>query len=138
MLSKAVDDSVRDDVPQDQMIEKFFEVLSEDTLPRRQEGEEWVAYARQLRKSIFIPPFKGQAVEKSSAEQLAASSTMGNGAVEIAEGQGGYGTQKQTVVLVGHDGHVNWIERTLKGGGPVLEHADDEKRIEFDIEGWTS
>ncbi|RPA79272.1 DUF833-domain-containing protein [Ascobolus immersus RN42] len=48
-----------------------------------------------------------------------------------------YGTQKQTVILIDHDGHVTYVERTLfDEDAKPLAKGEADVREEFDIEGW--
>jgi uncharacterized protein with NRDE domain len=48
-----------------------------------------------------------------------------------------YGTQKQTVILIDHSGHVTYVERTLfDEDAKPLAKGEADVREEFDIEGW--
>lgn len=138
---------------EDELIESLFEILSIDKLRQREPGEEWDVYVRQMRNSILIPPLKGQAFpaaegggKESAAEHLRVgvngTSTPRQGEADgVSAGTSpavGYGTQKQTVVLVNRAGHVTFVERTLydEKGSSVLD-GEGMRRFEFDIEGWT-
>jgi uncharacterized protein with NRDE domain len=46
-----------------------------------------------------------------------------------------YGTQKQTIILVDHDGTATYVEKTLydNHGRPT---TNDIQQYEFEIEGW--
>ncbi|CAD0095716.1 unnamed protein product, partial [Aureobasidium vineae] len=113
------------------LLRSFFEILSMDTLPRRKHGQDWETYVYQLRNSIFIPRIGGEDLEDSSADEIAAADE----GLTAKTDNGVYGTQKQTVVLVDHDGKVTYVEKTLydEGGHPT---DNDVQKYEFEIEGW--
>ena len=123
------------------LIEKLFEVLSIDTLPKRPANSaDWECYVKEFRNSIFIPAVGGETMDGASAEDLAAARTAQKtqGAKPGSDGMSGvYGTQKQSVVLVSNQGHVTFVERTLydDGARPMDQNAGD-RCFEFDIEGW--
>ena len=127
-----------------ELVERLMHVLSVDTIPKRQEGQGWIGYVKELRKSIFIPAIGGEGVDGASADQVAAANTDGPVHVDKAEKSkheaglsGRYGTQKQTVVLVDHQGHVTFVERTLYDEeGRELAHDERDRVFEFDIEAW--
>ncbi|GAB7361974.1 hypothetical protein MBLNU230_g2011t1 [Neophaeotheca triangularis] len=109
LLKQAVHGSVKREDGEKIFIEHLFDILSVDTMPKRQEGENWTTYARQLRNSIFIPP-------------------VGD------EVSGAYGTQKQTVVLVDRMGKVTFVERTLfDENGHRIHDAEAESCFTFNI-----
>ncbi|KAF4553663.1 putative transport and Golgi organization protein [Elsinoe fawcettii] len=118
----------------DELRDKLFDILSIDTLPKRQEGQSWESYILQLRNSIFIPRIGGQVQNLASDEVHAAQSTQ---KVEkaTASHSGVYATQVQTVILVDHSGNVFFTERTL------YDHKTAERKVSiktfsFQIEGW--
>lgn len=120
---------------QDELIEKCFEILSTDTLPKWQEGESWTSFVKELRNSIFIPAIGEPAkAQHTSADELAAGKS--NHKVN-ASTSGAYGTQRQTVMLIDHAGKVTFVERALydRGGAPVPTDERDT-RFEFNIQGW--
>ena len=131
---------------QNQLIDELLKVLSVDFLPHRKPEEPWDVYVQQMRKSILIPPVGREARNPKDADSgdrmsaLQAASTNGTSTPDdgnVAPESAGYGTQKQTVVLVDHDGKVVFVERTLYDEiGRALGGKDAEKRIEFDVEGW--
>ncbi|KAK3715819.1 hypothetical protein LTR37_006802 [Vermiconidia calcicola] len=142
LLKQAVAaDVTRGGKNQDYFIKSLFDILSIDMLPKRMEGEDWNSYVQQMRNSILIPPVGGPSVDVAPADQLASgqttdATTNGSG---VQVGQTGYGTQKQTVILVDQKGRVKFVERTLydQHGSPMKE-KDGERMYEFDIEGWDS
>lgn len=134
LLRQAVKASVTRGDSQDRLVESLFDVLSVDTFPKLPEGEDFDVYARQMRNSIFIPRVAGSGVESEDSDGLRSANGEGitsHAGVEVRGGAGGYGTQKQTVVLVDRSGKVTFIEKTLYD-----EHARaslSEKRYEFQI-----
>lgn len=135
LLTQAISSNLSRGDDEPKLIESLFDILCVDTLPLQKEGEDLVTYMRQLRNSIFIPPIGGETVETKRADDVASADNHVHGTATVSK-QGAYGTQKQTVVLVNTAGRVIWTERTLRGNGPMLEFPDDERRIEFQIEGW--
>jgi len=119
----------------DDLVERLFDVLSLDTLPKRHEGEGWTAFVRQLRNSIFIPRVGGEegAVKKPADEMAAAR----DGDQKVDETGAVYATQKQTVILVDTEGHVTFVERTkFDAHAREMTEPENMRRFEFDIEGW--
>ena len=129
---------------QSDLIDALFGVLSTDTLPKRPtlgSGKtEWESFARELRNSIFIPAIGGEGMDGVSAEELAAArgGQQFHGGAMGSDGLSGmYGTQKQSVILVSHQGHVDFIERTLYDeDARATEKKERDRSFEFDIEGW--
>lgn len=134
----------------DHFIASLFDILSMDTLRQREPGEDWDVYVRQMRNSILIPPVKGHTPSSGSAtpdikppvEAELRAGVHGNAtprqSESVVEGAG-YGTQKQTVVLVDRGGHVTFVERTLFDNlGRRMDEGDAERKFEFDIERWES
>lgn len=124
-------------------LEKLFGILSDDTLPRRnlaEEGGGLAGYLMELRNSIFIPVIGGEVTHGASADELAAArseETLQGGEPGSGETSMLYGTQKQSVVLVSHQGHVTFVERTLyDGDGRPVDEANRDGRFEFDVEDW--
>ena len=138
LLAEAVSGSIDRGEDQEGLIERLFGVLSVDTLPRPKQGEDFQAFTKQLRNSILIPPVGGEAVESKPADKIAAADETGapdHGGVKV--GDGVYGTQKQTVVLVDTRGKVTFVERTLHDGeGQTDPYASRDRRYEFTIEEW--
>ena len=146
LMSSAIAKSIARKDSKSQLIEDLLRVLSVDTLPKRQEGQHWLSYVKELRKSIFIPAIGGEGMDGASADQVAAAKTdrqvQVNGDKESKHKvglSGRYGTQKQTIVLVDHQGHVTFVERTLYDEeGREISHDERDRVFEFDIEGWQS
>ena len=145
LLSQAIEDSISHHGSRGRLIEDLFQILSVDTLPKRPKGSVWESYVKELRKSIFIPVIGGAGTDELSAEDLAAAKSGQQVMVEDdqkmrdeGDGLSGlYGTQKQTVVLVDHQGRVTFVERSLYGAGAQTVPASERDRVyEFDIQGW--
>ncbi|KAI9888900.1 MAG: hypothetical protein M1814_006189 [Vezdaea aestivalis] len=101
-----------------ELVKRLFRVLETDTCgdmtgaTKEQIGE-------ALQNTILVPT-----VDLSGSE----------GAVDGAPGQP-YGTTQQTVMLVGHDGKVTFVEKTLHGTDTSL--SGTTKRYTFQIQGWS-
>ncbi|GAB7323607.1 hypothetical protein MBLNU13_g07098t1 [Cladosporium sp. NU13] len=136
LLRQAINASVTREDSQEHFIESLFDVLRVDTFPKLPKGEDFLVYARQMRNSIFIPRVGGRGIENESSDVLRSAKdddVPGHARVEVGGGAGGYGTQKQTIVLVDHSGKVTFIEKTLYDQEAKATHS--EKRYEFQIEG---
>lgn len=147
LLSSAIEQDLLDQRSQASLIAKMWRILDDDMLPRMPKGHDWSAYMQELRKSIFIPAIGGEGVDDSRAENLAAGKSDQHIVVDNAAGaaeavhdfEGTYGTQKQTVVLVDHQGRVTFVERTLygtNGRATAPSDRDRDRTFQFDIEGW--
>ena len=145
LLAQAIEDSVSHHGTKTSLIENSFQLLSVDTLPKKPTGVGWETYVRELRKSIFIPVIGGTGTDEFSADDLAAAKS--DQQVMVGDDQeyrdkrdglsGLYGTQKQTVVLVSHQGQVTFVERSLYGAASKAVPTSERDRVyEFDIEGW--
>lgn len=110
---------------EDALIGRLLQVLSTDTLPRLSETAQAETSIHLLRHSIFIPVI-GRNKQGRAADEIAAAcvndqmnvreTNPGTGTTDALEQtymSGAYGTQKQTVLLVQHDGRVRYFERTL-------------------------
>ncbi|KAI4730747.1 DUF833-domain-containing protein [Aureobasidium sp. EXF-10728] len=130
-LHKAILEHTTAGSSKEDLLKSFFGILSMDTLPRRKHGQDWETYVYQLRNSIFIPRIGGENLKDSSADEIAAADVGHTAKTD----NGTYGTQKQTVILVDHDGKVTYVEKTLYD-----EHGNstdnDVQQYEFEIEGW--
>lgn len=144
LMSSAIARSVAGNDSKAELIKALLRVLSVDTLPKRHKGQCWISYVNELRNSIFIPGIGGDGMDGVSADNIAAAKLNQqvhvNSKEEISKHQGGlsgkYGTQKQTVVLVDHRGHVTFVERTLYDEeGQEVVNEERDKTFEFDIEG---
>jgi uncharacterized protein with NRDE domain len=113
------------------LLASLFDILSIDALPQRQQDESWETHGRRMRGSIFIGAEKGE-LSASPNGNHHGSRDQGQNLSKTA-----YGTMKQTVILVDHDGRVKFVERTLwDAEGRRVPEAEVEKRFEFGIEGW--
>ena len=136
LLSSAIEQDLSGERSQISLIEKLWRILDDDTLPRKPKGFPWSAYVQELRKSIFIPAIEGEGADHSKVEDLAAVAKAAETNDDVSDM---YGTQKQTVVLVDHQGRVTFIERTLyDGSGKATAAPDRDRAFHFDIEGWKS
>lgn len=145
LLSSAIKQDFSEQRSQASLIERLFRILDDDMLPKKPDNYPWDSYVRELRKSIFIPAIGGEGVEYSRAEDLAAAQSDQHVHVEraVKDGEtridleGLYGTQKQTVVLVGRQGRVTFVERTLYDPTDSVTAAPyHDRAFHFDIEGW--
>ena len=124
LMLHAIRDSINNDETEDELIEKFLQVLSHDTLPRdgplHESGLQ--TYVTELRKTIFVPPIGRRSMAGLSEDEMRAA--RGDEKVQLFDGQtslapqrlgvdGVYATQKQTVVLVDQNDDVRFFERTL-------------------------
>lgn len=132
LLDQAVKQSVEEQEGKEELIERCFDVLSTDTLPKWKAGDDFHTFVKELRKSIFIPAIGGD-IEDShmNADELAAAKEDGLAKVDERR----YGTQRQTVILVGKQGKVTFVERALydSRGHPIPE-TDRDTKVEFEIE----
>lgn len=150
MLANVIEESTTAKWSQKELISRLFEILDDDTLPVKKEGESFDEYTYQLRKSIFIPPFKPSKAKLPSADQIASAKPLAThanvthkpieenaNASSTTPAQGVYGTQRQTLILVNKDGRVVFVERALwdDTGKPIEKGLADE-RFEFVLVGW--
>ncbi|MDI1486008.1 MAG: hypothetical protein OHK93_004197 [Ramalina farinacea] len=141
LVQDVIHQSVSAKGSKESLVEALFDVLSDDALPRDTDGKSWESRVRELRKSIFIPAVGGRATKKESAEDLAAAKEDDHTSLNKPHQQdpkqlgmsGTYGTQKQTIVLVSHGGHVTFIERSLYGNEPLDNSETQDRVFEFDI-----
>ncbi|KAK0123536.1 hypothetical protein ONS96_010517 [Cadophora gregata f. sp. sojae] len=123
---KKVLQAVQEAVGEEDLVNRLFEVLDTNTLPK-QEGKEFEAYLYELRKSIFIPSI-GSVAPVKDPPNLNPNVTTGI-----------YGTQRQTIVIVDWEGKVTFRERSLWDvmGNPI-ERGKGDMKFEFNIEGWNN
>ena len=133
LLKEALEESFEKRESDEQLLARLFDVLSHDSLPERKEGQTWPAYSRELRRSILIPPIGG-----SSEAGVANKEGESSGANYVSEGAKSlYATQKQTVILVDHNGHVKFVERTLfDDRGRMIPPSLRDHVVEFQIVEW--
>ncbi|CAL8581363.1 hypothetical protein XPA_007062 [Xanthoria parietina] len=143
LMKLAVERSVQRKDSKEGLVKELLQLLSTDTLPRKKKGDSWESYVRELKKSILIPVVGGEDMDHMHADELAAGKTdepvqvpQQTNPTKAGEGLSGlYGTQKQTVVLIDHQGHVTFVERTLyDGAAQPLDGIERDRWFEFDIE----
>ncbi|RMZ86119.1 hypothetical protein DV737_g16, partial [Chaetothyriales sp. CBS 132003] len=103
------------------LIERLLNVLHHDTLPRLEDlpKGDMTTYLPLLPKSIFIPAIgrrREAALGNGGTEKAQAPEANGSALPYPLGVDGVYATQKQSVVLVGHDGRLRFFERTLYDG----------------------
>jgi uncharacterized protein with NRDE domain len=124
------------------LLGRLFGILSNDLLPQRQRSEDWETHGKRMRGSIFIDAEKGELSPASSSSPSDDDDDDDDGRGSSREhmrrlSKTAYGTMKQTVLLVDHDGHVVFVERTLLDAeGRRVPEGERERRFEFGIEGW--
>lgn len=143
LMETAIQAHVMAQEDEDALIERLLGVLSTDTLPRLSKDESNIdAYIQHLRKSIFIPVVGECDDNNRVAEEVAAAQiedkpqeSQANGGLEPDYSSGSYGTQRQTVLLVQHDGRVRYFERTLyDNNAQAVPAGQGDRSFEFRIE----
>ena len=143
LMKLAVERSIQRKDSKEGLVKELLQLLSTDTLPRKKKGDSWESYVRELKKSILIPVVGGEDMDHMHADELAAGKTdepvqvpQQTNPTKAGEGLSGlYGTQKQTVVLIDHQGHVTFVERTLyDGAAQPLDGIERDRWFEFAIE----
>jgi uncharacterized protein with NRDE domain len=127
-LSETIQKHAAGNWSKEDLLNALFGILSHDTLPHRQDGQDWETYVYQLRNSIFIPRIGKQDLEESSVGDAGRTAKTGSEA---------YGTQKQTVILVDRNGTATYVEKTLYDDHG-LPTDDDIQQYEFKIKGWNN
>lgn len=145
LMNAAIAESVaRNDSPS-KLVEKMMEVLCVDTLPKRDTGDGWENFVKELRHSIFIPMICGEGMDEMSANHIATARRENivigvdlDSESTLQDGLSGlYGTQTQNVILVDHEGQVTFIERSLYDSNARPIPARERDRIfHFKIDGW--
>jgi uncharacterized protein with NRDE domain len=120
LMRNAIAESLKSGESEDQLVNRFLDLLSTDTLPRLGDEAGLATYSNELRHSIFVPAFGKKDPPGPPANEVATAKMDEKAAVlesklnKLPLGVSGrYGTQKQSVVLVSHSGRVRFIERTL-------------------------
>ena len=122
----------------DRLIESLFHVLEDDTLPREKIEGNWDSQVGELRNSVFIPAVVGDFTDadgKAKDSDEEGPVDKGRKYSAKADGMSGpYATQKQTIILVTHNGNVTFIERNMyDANGRPTKGRRHEKRFEFDV-----
>jgi uncharacterized protein with NRDE domain len=129
----AIKESTEKGESKEALLERLFQLLSVDTLPRQRKGEEWDTYLNQLRYSIFVPAIGGAELDGVPADKIVEAANH----VPIDATSGVYGTQKQSLILVDRKGKLTFVERTLfDGSGKPVENGKLDRSYEFQVEGW--
>jgi uncharacterized protein with NRDE domain len=132
---------------QHELIDKFWQILSRNTLPERTPGENWEEYITKLRWSIFIPTLgkdHEESQESNGSKVPDVPLSIGESGREVPVSaiwdpaiSGRYGTQKQTIILVDWQGHVRYHERTLVDqNGASVPLGKGDLQYDFEIDGW--
>ena len=137
LMRGAVRDHVAAKGSKENLIDSLSRVLEDDTLPRGKIGRDWDSQVGDLRKSVFIPAIVGNFTDDDKVGDLDnVGSIYGEGKYGAkADGMSGpYGTQKQTMILVTHEGNVTFIERNIyDADGQPTKGRQHEKRFEFNV-----
>ena len=130
LMSAAIAESVARKETKADFIEAMMRLLSIDTLPKCHDGQGLESYVKELRKSIFIPAIGEEGKDDMGADDVAAAKSD-----QHVRGLNGiYGTQKQTVVLVDHQGQVTFVERTLyDNDARLVQSQERDRRFEFGV-----
>jgi uncharacterized protein with NRDE domain len=145
-MLEAIRASIDEGESEDALVERFLELLSQDTLPRSGDGEGGglEAHILDLRNTIFVPPLGRRSMAGLSEDEMrAARKNEGVRVIEPANVRNGvklgvdgiYATQKQTVVLIDHDDNVRFVERTLFDDKSIsIPPGEGDVDIRFKIE----
>ncbi|EMR66362.1 hypothetical protein MGN70_000263 [Eutypa lata] len=141
LLEETIREAVDKDLDESSLTEKLFSVLDDDTLPLSA-NMTFLDFMDSLRESVFIPAFSDDEVKKDMAE--AVQSGKAKAAFDEIEDdsevedrpeaaqmfmKGGYGTQRQTILLCDWDGNVVYKERALWD-----QHGNQIERGKGDVE----
>ncbi|CAI4213446.1 unnamed protein product [Parascedosporium putredinis] len=161
MLGEVITQAIKENLSEDQLVDKLFGILDDDKLPRY-EGMSLMDYVSELKQSIFIPAVGDEPHRIEMEESMARGKTgwpsgdspaaeeavtipsngTSDSAPKVADNNlgfatGMYGTQRQTMILVDWDGQVTFRERALydSHGNPIPRGQADEV-FRFKIEDW--
>lgn len=146
-LSEAVIASVDAKESQEQLIERLIDVLNSDRMPHWDGKEEWKKYTRRMEGSVFLRkiPLHGPQSAAVGSEGVATPlrrdspnpQKEGGSGTATPKGPRGYGTTKQTVILVNKEGALTYVERTLWDEKERSVPNEERDRVfSFKIEGW--
>jgi uncharacterized protein with NRDE domain len=124
LLRQAVNASATRQDSKERLLESLFAILKVDTYPKFPKREEFT-----------VPRVGGSGVENESSDGMKSADDQRpsiQAGVEVRGGSGGYGTQKQTVVLVDRSGKVTFVERTLYDEN--AQPTESEEKFEYQIE----
>lgn len=94
------------DEDENALIDRLLEVLSHNNLPQLGPDATAEDYLPYFRRTIFVPRI-------GARDKVPASAPALQDGLDTSFLHGPYGTQKQTVILVGADRRVRYFERTL-------------------------
>ena len=130
LMKSAISASVARKDTKAEFVEEMMRLLSIDTLPKRQEGQNWEAFVKELRMSIFIPKIGGEGLDGMGADDVAAAKSDHH----VQGLSGVYGTQKQTVLLVDHKGRATFVERSLYDSkAQPIKDSERDRWFEFSV-----
>ncbi|RYP22818.1 hypothetical protein DL767_008964 [Monosporascus sp. MG133] len=146
LLEDVIREAVDKDFGEDELTEKLFAVLDDDTLPLTT-GMTFTQFLDSLRESVFIPAFSDEEGKKDMAE--AVQSGKAKAAFDEIEDdseveerpeaahffmKGAYGTQRQTILLFDWDGNITYKERALwDAHGNQIERGKGDVQHKFTI-----
>ncbi|XRM48701.1 hypothetical protein ABZX51_011616 [Aspergillus tubingensis] len=144
LMNEAIATHVQAGEDEDALITRFLDMLSTNTLPTLSEDATAEDYLPYFRKSIFIPVLGAHEKPPKPADTVSpvcVDSTHANGAaggehhaMDLSFLHGPYGTQQQTVVLVGDDGRVRYFERTLyDNDANAIPIGQGDRSFEFHV-----
>ncbi|CAJ2504825.1 Uu.00g122190.m01.CDS01 [Anthostomella pinea] len=150
LLEETIQEAVDKDLSEDELTERLFSVLENDTLPVEPKMS-MQEHMDALRQSVYIRAFGDEQEWKDMAD--AADNGKAKDAFDEIEDEseseerlrteavvnfmkGAYGTQRQTLVLVDWEGNVTYAERALwdAHGNPV-EKGKGDRVIRYKIDG---
>jgi uncharacterized protein with NRDE domain len=138
LMLNAIRHNIENDESEDQLIQRFLDLLSHETLPRegKPDGAGLEAYIPDLRHTIYVPTIGRREMQTHLPDDEVAAARLhekvdvvgfntpvrnNSPSVNVNRSKkarqlgvtGLYGTQKQTVVLADKDFNVRFFERTL-------------------------
>ncbi|KAG6361917.1 hypothetical protein INS49_010146 [Diaporthe citri] len=153
LVNQVVSEAVEKDMNEDELRERLFWVLDQDTLPTHP-GKSLEDHLTELKESVFIPLI-GDSKHRDDMVRAASNGTDGanHADPEVQEtlskvvgaqrpdpqttgfATGMYGTQRQTIILVDWDGNVTYTERALwDSNGSAIERGEGDMTFRFGVE----
>jgi len=146
LMLDAIRASIETQETEDELIKRFLQLLSRDTLPRKEENNHGGldTYINQLRNTILVPALGRKDRSSLPPDEIAAArqneraEVLNDAALKQAKQlgfSGLYGTQKQAVILVDRKRRVRFFERTLyDNDSSSVPTGQGDVDIEFEIE----
>ncbi|PTB69205.1 hypothetical protein BBK36DRAFT_1139285 [Trichoderma citrinoviride] len=160
LLKQVAQDAAAKHSSEEELIAGLFSILDTESMPERPSGWSLQEYMNLMRHTIFVPPIgddvnreemqkatsKGRvlwahmqddqkAVEELKQESRPEVSPSPHPSIGFEEGM--YGTQRQTVLLVDHDGNATFVERALwDANGNEIPRGQGDVAFRWKIEGW--